>query len=299
MAFGLFKNGDELFTEGVDLIKRKEYKKATKQFHKALDKETSNEDLSRLYIIICDLCDNDNDAAEFINAAEKINSSNVKRFQFGLTEVDSKEFALECTLMAEEIEIAGRPDSMEKGKALKELAQKYQMNVGNKPLKINEILKGETSSTGISEALVLQATAYETMGMVAVMSDPKKGAEYMQMAYNFRRQIGDSGEKDMNMMKGFSRSVKCWLCGRTVTGEGIHFVTTSSDVAPVFKEDGSVILKSSPEDNHSIYMCKPCYSAISNRSDQISRAYYDKAMEEMHRMEMRLEAEIAAVRYSK
>jgi hypothetical protein len=40
----------------------------------------------------------------------------------------------------------------------------------------------------------------------------------------------------------------------------------------------------------------PCYSAISNRADDISRGYYNQAVSEMRAMEARLQAEIAAVR---
>ena len=45
-------------------------------------------------------------------------------------------------------------------------------------------------------------------------------------------------------------------------------------------------------------MCKPCFTAISNRSDEISRGYYDRTMAEMTAMEARLMAEIRSVRAS-
>ena len=38
MVFGFFKDGNELYNEGVDLVKRREYEKATKSFEKCLDK---------------------------------------------------------------------------------------------------------------------------------------------------------------------------------------------------------------------------------------------------------------------
>ena len=58
------------------------------------------------------------------------------------------------------------------------------------------------------------------------------------------------------------------------------------------------LVKPFSDDVRSIYVCVPCYTAISNRSDDISRVYYERAMAEVHAIEARLEAEIASVRFS-
>ena len=50
MAFGLFKDGEELFDSALEEIKRKEYDKAQKTLNKALDKNTKNADIARVYI---------------------------------------------------------------------------------------------------------------------------------------------------------------------------------------------------------------------------------------------------------
>jgi hypothetical protein len=55
------------------------------------------------------------------------------------------------------------------------------------------------------------------------------------------------------------------------------------------------ILKSAPADYNSVYVCKPCYSSISRRSDEIARHYHDIAMREMRAMEARLQAEIRSM----
>ena len=44
-----------------------------------------------------------------------------------------------------------------------------------------------------------------------------------------------------------------------------------------------------------IYVCRACYTAISNRSDEIANEYYQQSMREMMAMEARLQAEIAAL----
>jgi len=226
--------------------------------------------------------------------------TNIATFKFGLTDVDSAKLKTECDLAVEEITASNSKDGyMARGKALIGVAQKYQSLIGDDPLKLDEMFKGNTASTGTRESLILQAMAYETMGKGAVLEDPKQGAEFMQMAYNFRRQLGDSGDEDLNLMKAYSRSAKCWICGRPMSGEGVHFIAAPSNVTPMFKKGSeNDIIRSYTDDCRSIYICLPCYTAISNRADAISRNYYNQAMTEMRAMEVRLEAEIAEVRSS-
>jgi len=66
-------------------------------------------------------------------------------------------------------------------------------------------------------------------------------------------------------------------------------VTTSLDNG----EDSPV--KSRPEGGAHIYICRACYTAVSKRSDEISRRYYNEAIAELRRAEVRLQAEIAAL----
>ena len=171
--------------------------------------------------------------------------------------------------------------------------------IGEKNLKFDEIFKGTTAATGNREALILQAEGYYVLGEGSVSEDPKMASEYMQMSYNFRRQLGDSGDQELKLAQDYARSARCWICGRPANGEGIHFQPMRSTIAPVFaKETEGDIVKPISEDVRSIYVCVPCYTAISNRSDDISRVYYERAMAEVHAIEARLEAEIASVRFS-
>jgi hypothetical protein len=159
---------------------------------------------------------------------------------------------------------------------------------------ISEIV-GLQVNTGIKEALYIQAYGYESLASAAVMSDPKKAAELLQNAYTCRKQLGEDGQKEMNRIKAYSKSVKCWICGRPATGEGVHFLAMSSEISPFMRKSDDDILQSAPTDYNSVYVCKPCYTSISRRSDEIARQYHDVAMQEMRAMEARLRAEISSM----
>lgn len=298
MGFKLFKNGDQLYDEGIDLINRKEYNGAKEKFNDALSKETSKAGMARMYIALINLIGNRGNTSNYQTFINELKACGQRQFKFGLTDIDAEAIETECSLAMEEINASSMSDGeyMEKGQAMIDVAAKYASLIGDAPLKLDEISKGNTQSTGTRESLILQAMAYECMGMGVVLRNPKQGSEYMQMAYNFRRQIGDSGDRDLQLMKNYARSSKCWICGRPANGEGIHFMSIRSNITPMFRERENDLIRTADEDFGSIYVCMPCYSAISNRADDISRDYFSQAMAEMRAMEARLQAQISAVR---
>ncbi len=255
--------------------------------------------MAQTYISLISLLGNRGDQNAYRNLLNRLETCGESSFKFGLTDIDVEALKTECNLSIEEIGTTSMPDSdyMAKGQAMIDLAAKYAGLIGDNPLKIAEIVSGNTEANGTREALILQAMAYECMGTGIVLKDPKQGSEYMQMAYNFRRQIGDSGDRDLELMKSYAKSGKCWLCGRPANGEGVHFISVRSTISQMFRDrEGSNIIRAANDDFESIYICMPCYTAVSNRADQISRGYYDQAISEMRAMEARLEMEIAAVR---
>ncbi|MDR2698308.1 MAG: hypothetical protein LBB30_01350 [Candidatus Methanoplasma sp.] len=298
MVLSVFKSGDELFNQGVDLVKRKEYAKAKKNFEKTIEKGGREADLARIYVDIIDAClDRDNPARYNKLAATLANAKD--SFVFGLTEVDPGRLVIECRLLAERMTIGNMPGNNqaaleEKGNKFLEVARKYQAQIGNETITISELV-GVQANTGIREALYIQAWGYESLASGAVMSDPKKAAELLQNAYACRKQLGEDGQQTMNQIKAYSKSVKCWICGRPATGEGVHFLTMSSDVSPFMRKEKDDILQSAPADYSSVYVWRPCYSSISRRSDEIARQYHDRAMQEMRAMEARLQAEIRSM----
>jgi TolA-binding protein len=298
MVLSVFKSGDELFNQGVDLIKRKEYAKAKKNFEKTIEKGGREAGLAKVYIDIIDASFDRDNPARYNKLAATL--SNTKDgFVFGLTEADPERLAAECRLRAERLTIGNMPGNNqaaleEKGNKYLEVARKYQAQIGNDNITISELV-GVQVNTGIREALYIQAWGFESLASGAVMSDPKKAAEMLQNAYACRKQLGEDGQQTMNQIKAYSKSVKCWICGRPATGEGVHFLTMSSDVSPFMRKSGDEILQSAPADYNSVYVCRPCYSSISRRSDEIARQYHDRAMQEMRAMEARLQAEIRSM----
>jgi hypothetical protein len=295
MALSVFKSGDALFDQGVDLIKRKEFAKARNNFEKSIGKGGKAAELAGVYIDIIDACLDNNNPARYSTLAATLRKINYN-FEFGLTEVDPAKVAGECALLAERMNVGrmsgNSPQHLEeKGNRFLDVARKYQSQIGSNNILISEIV-GIQVNTGIKESLYVQAWGYETLAAGVVMADPKKAAELLQNAFTCRKQLGEDGQRDMNLIKAYSKSVKCWICGRPSTGEGVHFVAMSSEISPFMRGSDDDILKSAPGNYDSIYVCKPCYSSISRRSDEISKQYYEQAMQEMRAMEARLQSQI-------
>jgi len=295
---GFFKNGDELFQLGEDLIGRKDFSEAREKFQKALDKGCKDEAKARFYISMIYLSEALGEPGRYEHLKEALYKLPEGGVKFGVTTVDRELLIAQCEISVMEISASRMDDRdwMEKGQALLQAAAEFAGRIGDSNLPIQEMLRG-TALSGTRESLILQAQAYEVMGKGAVYGNPKQGSEYLQMAYNFRRQIGDSGEEDLRLMKQFSITARCWLCGKQVAGQGVHFMAVPSEISDMFRgKESNEAIRSTDENFHDIYMCMPCYTAISNRSDEISRRYYDMAMSEMRAMEARIMAEMAALR---
>ncbi|MBO4503049.1 MAG: hypothetical protein J5707_05320 [Candidatus Methanomethylophilus sp.] len=296
-----FKGGEQLYNEAVDAVGRKDYSTARKKFQEANDKGCSNGPLALAYAALIDVGNSRRNVGAYQALIGKLSGLKESEIKFGLTNVVVADLITECELDIKEIQAASMSDNdyQAKGQQMVAVAGEYMARIGEKTLILDEIFKGNTVATGNREALILQAEGYSIIGKGMVSSDPKGAAEYMQMAYSFRRQLGDSGDEEMRLSQNYARSAKCWICGRPANGQGIHFQAVRADIEPVFRKmsDGDVV-KPLSDDAESIYICVPCYTAISNRSDEISREYYEMAMREMRAMEARLEAEISSIRIS-
>lgn len=300
---GFFKNGDELYDQAVDNVNRKNFSDARSKFKKAIDKGCANEDCARFCIAMIDLESNMGSASAYNEVGRCAKALPSGGISFGVTTADRDLVVAQTEIAAEEIAATSINDSdwKTKGQALLDVSVKFAATFGDKNLPLQEMLKG-VGISGTKESLVLQAMAYEVMGRGAVYADPKQGSEYLQMAYNFRRQIGDSGDEILSLIKQFATSGKCWLCGRQVSGQGVHFMAVRSTISDMFRsKEGSEPLRSSDESFGTIFMCMPCYSAISNRSDEIVRPYYERTQDQINLLMARvtaLEATVATMRFS-
>ena len=299
MAFKLFKNGDDLYNQGDDLIKRGEYAKARDILQKSIDKEGGVDDVAAVKVALIDLSSRLTNPAAYRNLESKLKAVSQKQLEFGLTTFDRDALITECVLTAQKMQImdATSNDSSknEAAKQLQDLAVRYQSEIGDRNLIVLEIFKNDTTVTGMTEFYSLMAVSYEYMSDAVVWDNPSQAAEYQQIAMGYRQQNGQSGDANLARIRSYSCTSKCWLCGRVATGEGIHFFSAPADVSPALDKDDNGVAKSKPEGSTQIYICRACYSAVSNRSDEISQDYYNRAMAEMRAMEARLQAEIAAL----
>ena len=231
--------------------------------------------------------------------AAVLRSKGDMQFQLGLNEVSADKLALECDLLGAEFgALAMSRDasvSANRGKALMDVAMRYQSAMPNDILVIPELFGG-VAMNGVRRAQKLFAEGYEDMAESMVLSDPRKAAEYQQMAYNYRRQMGESGEANLAKIENYSRSVSCWFCGREVTGERVHFFPMSSEAGILqFKERDGSHLPAKTDKGDAVYACRGCYSAISRRADAIANYYHKQAMSEIQRVESQLRSEIASL----
>lgn len=299
MVFKLFKSGDELYDEGKELIKRGEYGKARDYLQKSIDKEGGTDDAAAVKVALIDLRERLTNVNAYQNLLATLEKLSMDRFDFGLMEISRDELITECGLTIRKIQLLSSGGEgqqlMDKAQRLQELAQDFQSQIGDRNLILLELFKNDTSVTGMTEFFNLMAVSYECMSDAVVWENPAQAAEYEQVAMGYRQQNGQSGDSNMAKVRAYSSTCTCWLCGRIATGEGIHFYSAPADVSPALDDKDKPTARSRPEDYEHIYICRACYSAVSNRSDEISREYYNQAVQEMRAMEARLQAQIAAL----
>ena len=256
------------------------------------------DDVAAVKVALIDLSSHLTNPAAYRNLESKLKAVSEKQLEFGLTSFDRDALLTECDLTAQKLQIMGGANDANKNTAaqqLQDLAIRYQSEIGDRNLIVIEIFKNDTTVTGMTEFYNLMAVSYEYMSDAVVWDNPSQAAEYQQIAMGYRQQNGQSGDANLAKIRSYSCTSKCWLCGRIATGEGIHFFSAPADVSPALDKDDNGVAKSKPEGSTEIYICRACYSAVSNRSEEISVGYYNKAMAEMRAMEARLQAEIAAL----
>lgn len=299
MAFKLFKNGDELYEESKELIKRGEFAKARDKLVKSIEKDGGVDDVAAVQVALIDLKDRLTNASAYKNLLDALNKlTSTTEVEFGLDVLNVSDMKTECELTARKISILSNSCSgsalVQKGKDLIALGQDYQSQIGARPLTLIGLFKKDTSITGNTEFYNLMAVGYEAMADGVVFDNPGQAAEYQQIAAGYRQQNGQSTEENMRRIRAYSSTCTCWMCGRIATGEGIHFYSAPAEVSPSLKDNSTSAAKSRADSQH-IYICRACYTAVSNRSDEISKRYYNQAIQQMQAMEARLQAEIAAL----
>ncbi len=297
MAFKLFKNGDELYADSKELINRGDFAKARDYLVKSIDKDGGVDDVAAVQVALIDLRGKLTSAAAYgdlLNALSKLKST--RTFDFGLETINADELETQASLTRRKIVLLSSTggDPKQKSKEMQALASEFQTKIGSKGLIVNALFKKDTTITGNTEFYNLMAVSYEILSDAVIFESPQQAAEYQQIAAGYRQQNGQSTEANMRKVREYSKTCTCWLCGRTASGQGINFFSAPAD-APGSLKDAADAAAASREDVKHIYICRACYTAVSNRSDEISKGYYDDAMRKMAAMEARLQAEIAAL----
>ena len=300
MVFSIFKSADTLYDQGIDLIKQGEFDKARRILTKSIEKDGGPDHMSTVIVSMIDMRGRLGDISAYAGLHNALHGTTAEEFKFGLTTINTAMMKKQCELAIESLRIMNMKDSpnllLDKGQNLIKLAQRYHAEIGEENLKLNEIYLNDTTRTGIREGILLLAIGYEALSSGTVWDDPKKAAEYQQIAYGYRKQMGDSGEANLKLINDYAKTSKCWFCGRIASGLGIHFFPLSSEISPMLRAPkGSEPLASETEDFNSIYACRACYSSINKRADEIARQYYLQAMNDMNAMEIRLQAQIASL----
>ena len=296
MAFKLFKNGDDLHDSGDELIKRGEWGKARDTLQKSVDKDGGDDTLALVKIQLIDISSQLNNASAYRNLATRVrNIKDRGSFEFGINTIDCNDLIVECEVMADKLEVLNSGSTgQEKADRLQAVAQAMADRIGSKGFILRKMFANDASSTGEMEFYNLMALSFEVLADAVVWEDPQQAAEYQQIAMGYRQQNGQSGDANMEKIRQYSCTSKCWLCGRISTGEGIHFYQTPAEVSEALEKTNDGNIKSNP-DSGNVYICRACYSAVSRRADQVSQVYYNRAMDELRATEMRLQAQIMAL----
>lgn len=294
---GLFKTGDELYDQAMESINRREYDKAKYLLAKAIERRTTKKELAVAMTNFLNMSGSFNSSAAYGRLRDSLTKVNDAVFNVGLTTFDKERLIRECDAKIAQIDAYSISASSEQAKTVKaqaliEAAKVIQINVGQDSFKIEEYFTKNVQS-GQKIATKMLAEANELLAESVVFHDTKKAAEYQQIAFNFRRQLGESGERNQELINKYISSCTCWFCGRIAVGDGINFVKMGCDTIP--NEEGTDLSKSVDEENGRIFVCRSCYTAFSRRADAISKGYYDDAMREMYEMEARINMRLAAI----
>lgn len=263
---------------------------------KSVDKDGGDDVLALVKIQLIDIKGQLNNPQAYRTLAARTREiASRGSFEFGITEIDCSDLIAECEVTADKLDVLNSNISGKaKSERLQAVAQAMVDRIGSKTFILKQMYLGDGTTTGENEFYNLMALSFEVLADATVWEDPQQAAEYQQIAMGYRQQNGQSGDENMNRIRQYSCTSRCWVCGRISTGEGIHFFQTPAEVSEALEKTNDGNIKSNP-DNGNVYICRACYTAISRRADEISRNYYNRAMDELRATEMRLQAEIAAL----
>jgi len=209
--------------------------------------------------------------------------------------------------VVQELKILAKDFSLSSGHAspneLENLAQEY-LSLGKDKLTLSDILginvdpiKRAFKLLGMSRTIIAQSKEKE---------DPEESVRIYSEALGYFNQAEDKESiDDLNEKIGkLSKVMKCYICGRSLQGEEIHFLYVKTDITPYMLKTLSSESPKPITDEGTIVLCRACYTAVNNLAEDIARKYYDMAMramrqmyEELSRRIDKLESDVQHVKY--
>lgn len=284
---------------GNDRILRGEFLQAVERFQEAARKygKVGNVPAATVaiaYVSLSRLGVSGRNAAGLQAAAAAVAPLGGMPLKLGPRDWPASSLAREAQLLAEEETLTAQTPPDPGGHAV--LAKNLQAlsmafrQLGNSVLVIPETFWHASESAAV-KVPSLAALAEEEMGESLISTDPKRAAEHNQNARNWWMQAGRPDRAQSAELRGsrYGRAVRCWFCGREVTGEGVQFVPLPSDMGAWNSVGSGSALPSVDAPANAVYACRGCQSTIDKVAD-------GRATQRANEVKVALEAQIEDLR---
>ncbi len=278
----LFKTATEVFDQANDYLLRGDFAAALNKYNDAVRKFQKLGDqngilLATAYATVMGLAQNPSNPNAYRAASQALHAIGDQPIKLGLRESTGNALAHEAEILASanewtSLQPTSIPQYQQKAQALRQVATAIRTDIGGNVLVLPELFK-QGSVTGAQRALALAAMSEEALAESLIASDPKAAAEHYQTARLWWSQAGDAGMADAAAARvnQYGKSVKCWFCGREVTGENIHFVPIPSDLTDLVKAaDKDSVLPTFDPQTGNVYACKGCHGAVYHLADNLA-----------------------------
>jgi len=197
----------------------------------------------------------------------------------------------EIRILAEDLTLFStglKPEELEK------LAQEY-MSLGRDKLILNDALNINVNPT--KRAFLLLGLSRYIKAEERETINPEESVSLYSEASGYLIQSEDKEwiDKVNDKLSRLSKTMKCYICGRSLQGEKVHFVYVKADITPYMKNIVSNESPSPIKEEKAVVLCRGCYTAIYNLADDIARDYYEKAIEYVNKIYVELSARIEAL----
>jgi len=291
LAWKIWKSKEERikeeFNNAIDLRNRGEWHKAIEKLETVyrMSQEVSDPGLRELGIKAAAM-------ARIYKAKLNLTPENLEEAYEFLSSIDQEltlelpykvkvgDAVQELKILAKDVSLSSRHVSPNE---LESLAQEY-LSLGKNKLTLGDILgididpiKRAFKLLGMSRVMIAQSKETE---------DPEESIRIYSEALQYFNQAEDKESVDnLNKRIGkLSKVMKCYICGRSLQGEEIHFLYVKADITPYMVKNLSSESPKPITDRGIIVLCRACYTTINNLAEVIARKYYDMAMQVMMKM---------------